>query len=133
MMRFCTVVNCMDGRVQVPVAQYLQDRFNVDYVDVVSEAGPNAALATGAESAVIASIERRVRISVEHHRSVGIAIVGHHDCAGNPSPELEQRQHTMAAVRRLQSWFKQVPVIGLWVDDKWEVSEVENTGARAKR
>jgi hypothetical protein len=39
-MHFCTVINCMDGRVQLPVNKYLQKRFNVAYVDSITEAGP---------------------------------------------------------------------------------------------
>ena len=40
-MSFCTAINCMDGRVQLPVIRFLQERFKVDYVDVISEPGPN--------------------------------------------------------------------------------------------
>ncbi len=126
MMRFCTAINCMDGRVQIPVIQYLKDRFAADYVDVISEPGPNRILADGSDTAAVESIEQRVRISVEHHHSVGIAVIGHHDCAGNPSPEVEQRHHTLAAVRRIRGIFGHLPVIALWVDQNWEVSEVRD-------
>ena len=44
-MSFCTVVNCMDGRVQLPVIRYLQDRIEVLYVDSVTEPGPVRSLA----------------------------------------------------------------------------------------
>ena len=123
-MRFCTAINCMDGRVQLPVIQYLQDRFGVGYVDVVTEPGPNRILAEESDGVALASIERRVKISVEDHQSVGIAVVGHHDCAGNPSSGVEQKRHTIAAVRRIQKAFDHVPVIGLWVDENLNVSEV---------
>ena len=43
-MKFYTVINCMDGRVQLPVIKYLQKRFNVEYVDSITEAGPNLVL-----------------------------------------------------------------------------------------
>ncbi|RKX75878.1 MAG: hypothetical protein DRP87_13470 [Spirochaetes bacterium] len=45
MSRFCTVVNFMDGRVQLAVIKYLQRRFDVDYVDTITEPGPNLILA----------------------------------------------------------------------------------------
>ncbi len=32
-MTFCTSGNCIDGRIQAPVATYLQERFRVSYVD----------------------------------------------------------------------------------------------------
>lgn len=127
MMRFCTAINCMDGRVQLPVIRYLQDFFGADYVDVVSEAGPNRVLADGSDLAAVESIERRVRISVDQHQSVGIAVVGHHDCAGNPSSEIEQSRHTIAAVLRIRSRVGDIPVIGLWVDENWDVSEVRDS------
>ena len=124
-MKFCTAINCMDGRVQVPVIQYLRDRFDADYVDIISEAGPNRILADGSDTPALESIDRRLRISIEHHQSVGIAVVGHHDCAGNPSSSAEQRCHTVTAILRVQERFKDVPVIGLWVDENGEVSELD--------
>lgn len=128
-MRFCTAINCMDGRVQEPVNRYLQNRFGVDYVDVVSEPGPNRILAEGEDTEAIASIEGRVRVSLEKHQSVGIAIVGHFGCAGNPSPDDQQREHTLAAVQRIQRSFPGVPIIGLWVDKDWNVWNVREDGA----
>ena len=128
-MRFCTAINCMDGRVQVPVIKYLRDRFGVDYVDVVSEAGPNRILAEGSNIPAVESIERRLRISLEHHQSVGIAVVGHHDCAGNPSSAVEQKHQTAAAILYVRRRFRGVPVIGLWVDENLEVSELQDDSA----
>jgi len=128
-MRFCTAVNCMDGRVQIPVIRYLQARFAADYVDTVTEPGPNRILAEGQDASALAAIERRVRISLEYHQSVGIAVVGHHDCAGNPVSEAEQAQHTVAAVRAVRDRFSGVPVVGLWVDKDWNVHEVRENPA----
>ena len=125
-MRFCTAINCMDGRVQIPVIRYLQERFAVDHVDLVSEPGPNRILADNSDTGAIESIERRVKISVENHHSVGIAVVGHYDCAGNPSSPVEQNHHTTTAVLRVRSKFQDIPVIGLWVHDNWEVTELKD-------
>ena len=124
-MEFCTAINCMDGRVQIPVIKYLLERFSADYVDVVSEAGPNRIIAENSDMDLVESIERRVEVSVERHHSVGIAIVGHYDCAGNPSAAPEQMRHTAATVLRIQDRFPQVPVIGLWVDQEWQVTELD--------
>lgn len=128
-MRFCTAINCMDGRVQIPVISYLQKRFAVDHVDVISEPGPNRILAEDSDGNAAESIERRVRISAKHHHSVGIAVVGHHDCTGNPSSAAEQKQHTTAAVLHVRSRFPHIPVVGLWVNDRWEVTELKDDSA----
>lgn len=123
-MAFCTAVTCMDGRVQLPVNKFLKVRFGADYVDTITEAGPNVALAGRGDTGVVESILRRLRVSVEHHKSVGIGVVGHHDCAGNPAARDEQTRQTLRAVRYLQEEFPGVPVIGLWADEAWEVSEI---------
>ena len=114
----------MDGRVQIQFISYLRERFKVDYVDVVSEAGPNKILSDGLYDGVLESIWRRVEISISKHNSKGVAVIGHHDCAGNPVGKSEQQLHTAAAVRRVRDRFAAVPVIGLWVDHNWEVSEL---------
>lgn len=123
-MRFATAINCMDGRVQIPVIHFLQKRFDVEYVDVVTEPGPSLILAQKANAHLVASIFDRVRISIERHRSVGIAVVGHHDCAGNPSPQEEQVTHIEAAVEFVHRQCNGMQTIGLWVDENWQAHEV---------
>ena len=123
-MSFCTAVNCMDGRVQLPVIRYLRDRFNAEYVDSITEPGPNLILAKRTDEDLVQSILRRVRISVERHSSVGIALAGHHECAGNPATRQEQKQHLIAGIEFLRRQYPNIPIIGLWVDEKWRVHEV---------
>lgn len=126
-MRFCTAVNCMDGRVQLPVIKYLQGRFNVEYVDSVTEPGPNLLLAKQTDKDAVRSILRRIRVSVERHSSVGIALAGHHECAGNPATRQEQKQHLIVGIEFLRRQYPNIPIIGLWVDEKWEVHEVSDS------
>lgn len=129
-MRFCTVVNCMDGRVQLPVIEYLKERFGADYVDSITEAGPNLVLSRQEETPSVRSIRERLKISVENHKSTGIAIAGHHDCAGNPAPHREQIVHVQKSVEYLQRHYPAMEIIGLWVDENWQVHQVDRkTGA----
>lgn len=123
-MKFCTVVNCMDGRVQLPVNSFLKIRFNADYVDTVTEAGPNGILSECENIMLVESIIDRVRISVDKHGSAGLAVTGHHDCAGNPVGENEQLTHIKKAVSFLRTQFPDSEVIGLWVDEEFTVHEV---------
>ena len=123
-MSFCTAVNCMDGRVQIPVIEFLRARFGTEYVDVITEPGPNRILAEQADSPQAASILARLDISVKKHASRGIAVVGHYDCAGNPSDQATQEQRTRSAVEGLRSRYAQAEVIGLWVDESWQVVEI---------
>ena len=124
-MRFCSVISCMDGRVQLPVIRYLQKRFNVDYVDSITEAGPNLILSEAKSSSSTQAILERLKISIENHDSVGVAIVGHHDCAGNPAPKDDQIVHIQKAIQLIYQQYEGIEVIGLWVDHNWEVHEID--------
>lgn len=122
-MSFCTTISCIDGRIQLPVVAYLQKRFGVDYVDNITEAGPVGILSRDYESADALSIYKRVEISIQAHASIGIAIVAHHDCAGNPIPDSEQIQQISQCLRILSARFTQLEVIGLWIDKDWKVQD----------
>lgn len=121
---FATAINCMDGRVQLPVIEYMKSRYGVDYVDMVTEPGPNKILAENGDKTTIESIKRRVKISVKRHNSKQIAIVGHHDCAGNTADKEKQTTHILSAIKIVKSWGLNVQIIGLWVDENWMVCEI---------
>ena len=126
-MGFCTAVNCMDGRVQLPVIEFLTERFSVEYVDMITEPGPNRVLARQTNARQVESIVEKVQFSIERHNSVGVAVIGHHDCAGNPAEHTEQTGDTIAAVEYLRKQlarFEEVELIGLWVDEDGSVSEI---------
>jgi carbonic anhydrase len=121
----------MDGRVQRPVIEYLRKRFKVDHVDSITEPGPNLILAENENKILVQSILDRVLISVEKHGSKGIAVVGHHDCAGNPAAQGEQYEHLVKAVMLLRRHHASLEIIRLWVDRDWKVQEVVEDEAGA--
>lgn len=121
-MKFCSVINCIDGRVQTPVQEFLKKRFDVDYVDSITHAGPT--LPFSENKPEIEPLIKNLEISVVNHNSKGIAIAGHYDCAGNPAKEEDQIVHIKKSVALLRSKFKTIEVIGLWVDRNWEVVEI---------
>jgi carbonic anhydrase len=123
--KFATAINCMDGRTQTPVNEWIRNKYGVDYVDTITEPGPNKILAENKDKSALESIKNRINISVNKHKSTTIAIVGHHDCAGNPTDQETQKKHTLEAIKTVSSWGFNVNVIGLWVNENWEVSEVK--------
>ena len=62
-MTFFTVINCIDGRIQLPVIQYLQQKFKVEFIDSITEAGPNLILADNIDFSTIQSIYHKLDIS----------------------------------------------------------------------
>lgn len=121
--KFVTAVNCMDGRVQQPVLDWLKDRYKADYVDMVTEAGPNKVLMESS-SDEIQSLRSKIEVSLNAHGSKVIAIIGHYDCAGNPVSEDVKRAQIKENVARLKDWYNDVEVIGLWVNEDWKVEKV---------
>jgi len=120
-MSFCTAINCMDGRTQLPVNEYMRKRYGVDYVDTITEPGPIRILAGEGDTVLLESIFARVAISVEKHGSQAICVVGHHDCAGNPVDRETQLVQVEKSVALLGERFPGVEVFGVWVGEQWTV------------
>ena len=121
---FGTAINCMDGRAQEPVIAYLKQQYHLDYVDMITEAGPDGALAQD-NYPVREAIRTRASISVNMHHSRLITVVGHSDCAGNPVDATTHQAHIRQAMAMVRSWGWPVQVIGLWLDEQWCIQPVE--------
>ena len=121
---FGTAINCMDGRAQEPVIAYLKQNYGLDYVDMITEAGPDGALAAD-NYPIREAIRTRAGISVNKHHSKIIAIVGHHDCAGNPGDAAAHQAHIRQSMSMVRSWGWDVQVIGLWLDERWVIQPVD--------
>jgi len=122
--KFACAINCMDGRVQDAVKNYIKENYGVDYVDMVTEPGPNKILADNSDSDVIENIKKRVEVSVHHHGSKVIAIVGHFGCAGNPTEKEEQIQHLKKAEEVVKGFGFDAEIISLWVNGDWQTVEL---------
>ena len=116
-----TCLNCMDGRVQLPVLTWIKARYPVDFVDVITEAGMDGVLAQQKD---ISEVQRSIQVSVGLNRSTRLFVVGHHDCRGNPVDKHRHRDDITNAVRRLKPLWPAQEVVGLWVNDRWEVEQI---------
>jgi carbonic anhydrase len=123
--KFACAINCMDGRVQDAVKNYMKNNYGVDYVDMITEPGPNKILCeeNDCDMAVINDIKKRIEISVHHHGSKQLAVVGHFGCAGNPAPKEEQVEQLKKCKKVIDSFGFSVEVVMLWVDGDWETVE----------
>jgi len=117
---FGTLLNCMDGRVQRNVAEHLLTLMDVRHLDTVTTAGMVRHLAgepTDRTPAILDDLD----VSLTRHGSRQIAIAAHHDCAGNPVGDADQRLQVISAVRLLQVRHPDLEVHGIWVDHQWTV------------
>ena len=122
-MSFYTAINCIDGRVQEPVINYIKEKYNVLFVDMITDAGPVKIL-SNKKTDNLKSIISCIDISLKKHKSKGIAIVAHYDCAGNPISDEEQKKLLQKAVVFLENIYKNVSVCGLWVDKDRKVEKI---------
>ncbi|MEE9614497.1 MAG: carbonic anhydrase [Thermodesulfobacteriota bacterium] len=124
-MSFGTVVNCMDGRTQLPVNEYIKTNHGVSYVDAITEPGVDGLIAESGDSEpVIAALRKKIEISVGLHGSSIIGVAGHHDCDGNPVDEETHVENIRASVERIKGWYPDMEVVGLWVGEDWKVEKV---------
>ena len=123
--RFGTAINCIDGRTQEVVIDYMKQKYNIDGVDMVTFPGVDGLFSKEQNSAEIALIRRSVSISIERHGSKIIALVGHYDCAGNPGDREHHNKHIRRAMQEVSSWNLNAQAIGLYVNEKREIEVVK--------
>ena len=123
-MKFGTVVNCTDGRVQMPVLNYLKTNTDITYFDSANEAGPLRTLTKKSDKCRLITLKEQIRTSLEEHGSRFIALVGHHDCTDNPGNRAFQESQMDESLDYLQRSFgTEITYVGLYVNERWEVEE----------
>ncbi len=123
-MKFGTVINCTDGRVQYPVMDYLKKHFEIEFFDSANEAGPLRTLCKKSDKCRLITLKEQIRTSLEDHGSKFIALVGHHDCNDNPGNRAFQESQLDESLDYLQRSFgTEITYVGLYVNEKWEVEE----------
>jgi hypothetical protein len=121
---FVTAINCMDGRTQQPVIDWMKKQYEVDYIDMITEPGPDGIMARR-EMDLVKQIKVRVMVSVEKHGSQAIALVAHGGCAGNPVSKDEHLGHLRKGMELIRSWELDVEIVGLWIDEEnWVVDPI---------
>lgn len=125
---FAVAVNCIDGRTIQPVMDWVKANHHVDYVDMVTEPGPDKLLTAGTP-AQIEGVKTKVLVSVNAHGSKVICIAGHYNCAANSVTDAEHRQMIQQSAQVIAGWNLPVRVIGLWVNQSWQIEVVCDSGA----
>lgn len=125
--KFATAINCIDGRTQRPVSEWIRIQFAIDYVDTITHPGPEKALTQGPQ-AIIETMRQNVGVSVSAHQSQLIAVAAHHQCAGNPVSDDEHKAQVRAACQIVAGWGFSARVIGLWVNEWWQVEVIVDSG-----
>ena len=122
--KFGTAINCIDGRTQEPVINFMKKKYDINGVDMVTFPGADGIFSVRENLDKIEIIRRSVSISIEKHHSRIIAIVGHFDCAGNPGDKEHHYAHIRKALHEVSSWNFDAQIAGYYVNDKLQIEEV---------
>jgi len=120
--KFATSISCMDGRIQIPLNNWIKKNYSVDYVDTITEPGVEKKIT---ENIDIGQIKSKAEISIFKHKSDLIIVSGHHDCAGNPVSREEHISQIKKSMEIIDSWNFPVKVLGVWVNDHWEIEQIQ--------
>jgi carbonic anhydrase len=120
--KFATSISCMDGRIQIPINDWIKKKYSVDYVDTITEPGVEKKIT---ESIDVEQIKSKAEISIFKHKSDVIIVSGHHDCAGNPVSKEEHLAQIKNSIGVIESWKFPAKVLGIWVNDQWEVEQIQ--------
>ncbi len=126
--KFGTALNCIDGRVQLPVADWVKLHCQVQYVDMITEPGIIKPLSNGNRQ-IINEIAENLRISIEAHQSKVVAVAGHFDCAANPVSFEEQEIQIREVFEMIKFWNLGVRIVGLFVNEWSAVDLICDTDA----
>jgi hypothetical protein len=129
---FATAFGCIDGRATIPTTNFLRQLLHVDFIDFVSAPGPDKVLLQ-ASPAEVESIKQSLLVSVNAHHSQTIAIAAHHGCAGYPATREEHQASVRQCAQLVESWNLGVRVLGLWVNDSWQLEIVCDSQAPLRK
>lgn len=119
--KFGTLINCIDGRTQLPAIRWIKENYSLDFVDNITEPGPDKLVS----EEKIELLKPKIDISIKLHGSNLVVVSGHHGCAGNPISKEEHLSQIRKSIAVIKSLKLPVEVIGIWINDKWEVETVK--------
>ncbi len=132
---FCTVFDCMDGRCQGIVGEWVRKNFGVEYPDTITVAGIDGVVVK--DAAECERIMGLARISAEVHGAKQAAIAGHSCCAGFPVSDDEHKSAIMDAAKKISDSGMYQTVVGLFVSVEagtvTEVCRLTTAGAQMQK
>jgi len=103
---------------------WIRKNHSTDYIDTIPELGIEKRIS---ENIDIEKIKSKAEISIFKHNSGLIVVSGHHNCARNPVSKEEQIEQIKKSILYIKFWNIPVKIIGIYVNDKWEIEEIKDS------
>ncbi len=123
MPEFVTCLNCMDGRVQKAMIDWLTKEFDAEHVDMITEAGMDGFIVRHDD--LPESLLHKIDISVEKHGSNDIFIVGHYDCGGHPGEREMHHEDVKLSIEKIKKLYPDCSVSGVWIPETWKPEKID--------
>jgi len=120
----CIAVNCVDGRAQLPVIEFIKREYGWSLFDVITEWNPAYVLSERNTSIEANSIMEKIESLIKNNIYNTIVITAHHGCADNCESDADYSRHLNLSVRYVGKHFPELKVIGLWIDADGNTKEV---------
>lgn len=129
---FGCAINCIDGRAQTPVIEWVKFHAGVQYVDMITEPGADGVV-SGSMFGGIDQIKRNLEVAVAAHSPEIIAVAGHFECVANPVSTEEHLEMIGTSAKTLHSWYPAKRIVGLFVNDYGTVDVVFDSASGEPR
>lgn len=111
-----TLVNCIDGTVQLSAIDFAKKIWNVKWVDVITDVAPERILSEAKDREEVHHIHDNIEASLCNQRTKRLAIVSHSGCDVNKVSDDRKIEMLRRAVDHLRSKYADADVMGIWVD-----------------
>lgn len=123
--KYAIAINCIDGRIQEPVINYIKKDCGADYVDLITNDGIVNIVAGPVYGPQFRKMVQLIQSSRKNKKSNTIYITAHHDCSGNPVSDDKQKEQLQLSKTALKLHLTiDISIKALWVDENFEVFEI---------
>lgn len=122
---FATTINCMDGRIQRCINEYVRYSEQVEYIDTITLAGPSKVISDNTFTGIVENVKYRLDVSINGHLSNYISIVGHFDCTAITEDDKKQKEYIRNSANIISEWYPSVKVEALWVTEEFKVEKLQ--------
>ena len=120
-----TIVNCLDGTVQLPAIDFAKKLWKVNRVDVITEAAPEKILSETKDRETIERICKNIEASICDQHTKRLAIVSHSNCDINNVSDTNKKDMLSKAIGYLKARFIDIEIVGIWFDGNIKATKIE--------